>query len=389
MRSMAPQPRIILSSKNDCGIKKYSLEKTIPFPIKPIDLHCPKCHGQLLDKKNALVCSVCSNEYNRIEDYYDFFLTDQEIPKTDYPQELSHLLYSPEKILSLTKPKSNLFFDKLFRRYVFLTQWADNLENLKKTIQKYGANEKNRVEFMVDNRLSKDFINQKEITELKAKSIIEYISSLTHTGNKVLHIGCGGECNAAIPIEYQKAGFINFGVDAVRSYVKEFRAFGDAHLANASALPYADEVFDIVNFTDILEHLFDPLKGIQEAARVLKPGGHLVLETPNRAYLSRKNPISWIEYFLGSILPASLRPRIITASWEGEVLFHTEFSKKELFMFFIHSGLIPIKITTETIGKPHSKGLGTALKKSIIHSFEKIAPTNKWISVAQKTVPSK
>jgi ubiquinone/menaquinone biosynthesis C-methylase UbiE len=69
---------------------------------------------------------------------------------------------------------------------------------------------------------------------------------------------------------------------------------GQAHLANALALPYADDTFDIINFTDILEHLFDPLRGLREANRVLKKGGYLMIDTPNRAYINIKTP------FLGS-----------------------------------------------------------------------------------------
>jgi SAM-dependent methyltransferase len=312
---------------------------------------CPKCRGKLFIKPAALLCVACAGEYNQIEGYYDFFVNDQILPETKYPHELEHLFFSAEKILALEKPKTNRFLNFIFKRHGFDATWANDLKNLKTTIKKHGANEKRRVEFMVDDRSSSDFIKQKKTTKTKARNILQYVSSLPRTGNMVLHIGCGGECNEAIPKEYQKAGFVNFGVDAVRSYVKEFSAYGEAHLANASALPYADGVFDVVNFTDILEHLFDPLKGLQEAARVLKKSGYLVLETPNRSYLQRKNPVSWMEYFMGLLYPNLLKPRVITAAWAGEVLFHTEFSKRELLAFFSHCGLHPIKFRTEILKK--------------------------------------
>ena len=170
---------------------------------------------------------------------------------------------------------------------------------------------------MEDDRSAVDFIEQKKNSAAKAKNILRTVMRLPRSGNRVLHVGCGGECNEAIPRAYQAAGFVNYGVDAVRSYVQEFGAVGEAQLANASALPYADETFDVVNFTDILEHLFDPLAGLREASRVLKKNGLLVLETPNRMYLQRKNPCSWLEYFLGRLSPGLLRPRIITARWAG------------------------------------------------------------------------
>lgn len=46
-------------------------------------------------------------------------------------------------------------------------------------------------------------------------------------------------------------------------------------------LPYDDAVFDAVAFVEVYEHLYDPCTALREIARVLKPGGVLVLSTPN------------------------------------------------------------------------------------------------------------
>jgi SAM-dependent methyltransferase len=46
-------------------------------------------------------------------------------------------------------------------------------------------------------------------------------------------------------------------------------------------LPYPDESFDLVVITEVLEHLENHRAAIAELARVLRPGGHLVLTTPN------------------------------------------------------------------------------------------------------------
>jgi SAM-dependent methyltransferase len=50
--------------------------------------------------------------------------------------------------------------------------------------------------------------------------------------------------------------------------------------------PYEEELFDIVIFTEVLEHLSrDPLQTMSEINRITKPRGYLLLSTPNCASL--------------------------------------------------------------------------------------------------------
>ncbi|HLM27169.1 MAG TPA: methyltransferase domain-containing protein [Thermoleophilaceae bacterium] len=49
---------------------------------------------------------------------------------------------------------------------------------------------------------------------------------------------------------------------------------------SADALPLQDEEFDAVLMTQVLEHLPQPLEALQEARRVLRPGGRAYLTVP-------------------------------------------------------------------------------------------------------------
>ncbi|NGN68843.1 class I SAM-dependent methyltransferase [Streptomyces sp. A7024] len=50
-----------------------------------------------------------------------------------------------------------------------------------------------------------------------------------------------------------------------------------------TALPLATGSADAVLFSEVIEHLVDPDAALDELRRVLKPGGHLMLSTPNLA----------------------------------------------------------------------------------------------------------
>ena len=66
----------------------------------------------------------------------------------------------------------------------------------------------------------------------------------------------------------------------------------------ADSLPFPDNKFDIVTMLAVLEHMDQPVAICAEAARVLKPGGKLVLTVPGK----RARPIlEFLSYRLGII----------------------------------------------------------------------------------------
>lgn len=50
------------------------------------------------------------------------------------------------------------------------------------------------------------------------------------------------------------------------------------------ALPFSDSSFDLVLSTEVIEHTTDPRQAVSEFARVLSPGGTLILTVPNRLW---------------------------------------------------------------------------------------------------------
>jgi ubiquinone/menaquinone biosynthesis C-methylase UbiE len=59
---------------------------------------------------------------------------------------------------------------------------------------------------------------------------------------------------------------------------------------DACALSIPDNSFDVVISSECIEHVPDPVKALREMVRVLKPGGFLVVTTPNKVWY----PVLWL-----------------------------------------------------------------------------------------------
>jgi len=108
---------------------------------------------------------------------------------------------------------------------------------------------------------------------------IKYIRDQIPDGSTVLDIGCN---DGGLGVLLQKRGCVVFGVDCVKQLVKISVAKGLlAHVGEAENLPFDDEKFERVVLAEVLEHLFDPLKGLREIHRVLQPEGVFVGSVPH------------------------------------------------------------------------------------------------------------
>jgi ubiquinone/menaquinone biosynthesis C-methylase UbiE len=59
-------------------------------------------------------------------------------------------------------------------------------------------------------------------------------------------------------------------------------------LADAAKLPFADGSIDLAIMVRVLHHMPDPENELAELARVLRPGGHAVVEAANSAHAGRR-----------------------------------------------------------------------------------------------------
>src|SRR5436190_14687343 len=87
-----------------------------------------------------------------------------------------------------------------------------------------------------------------------------------------------------------------FEVRCCDLYPEIFRLDGvDIHQGNLDAeLPFGDRSFDYVTCLEGLEHIENPQQAMREFARVLKPGGYLIVSVPN--ILNIEERLKWLLY---------------------------------------------------------------------------------------------
>jgi methionine biosynthesis protein MetW len=102
--------------------------------------------------------------------------------------------------------------------------------------------------------------------------------------DRLLDVGCGDGALALLVGERARR---RVGVDGALAALAKAAAQGvrvQCADLDAAHLPYRDAAFDAVTCLDVLEHVLDPPHLLRELARVLRPGGVLVLTTPNIRY---------------------------------------------------------------------------------------------------------
>lgn len=120
---------------------------------------------------------------------------------------------------------------------------------------------------------------------------------------KILDVGAG---SGWASLTLKKAGFDVWAIDTWEAFQREFRdktgikegiiqrlKDNGVHVGmcdiERESFPFEDESFDIILHLGVIEHLHcSPKRTLSEIHRVLKPGGILILTTPNLATLKNR-----------------------------------------------------------------------------------------------------
>ncbi|MCR9200799.1 MAG: class I SAM-dependent methyltransferase [Planctomycetaceae bacterium] len=111
------------------------------------------------------------------------------------------------------------------------------------------------------------------------RRFVEFIAP--QSGDRLLDIGCGTGESRKLYIDHVDT---YTGIDLSAASIEFARQrFPNSNwqTANACELPFADGSFDVVAFSSVLHHIDDYLPALEEARRVLTPGGRVFAFDPN------------------------------------------------------------------------------------------------------------
>jgi SAM-dependent methyltransferase len=103
---------------------------------------------------------------------------------------------------------------------------------------------------------------------------------------------------------------------------------------SVTRLPYADESFDKVILSEVLEHLSEDLEGLLEVRRVVRPGGEIAITVPNHDYPFLWDPINWSRERFGL---SPIRSGFFGGIWTNHVRLYR---REELLALVLGAGLV-------------------------------------------------
>lgn len=134
--------------------------------------------------------------------------------------------------------------------------------------------------------------------------------------------------------------------------------------------PFADATVDVVVFTEVIEHLLRPELAVWEIARVLRPGGVLVMTTNNASEMPLRFPLSdpgaYLEKALGFhrdrlishrpwIWPDPVSSELLEEGAAAAWVPHTWHKQAETRRMFAAAGLTTVHASTFEFPPPQSR----------------------------------
>jgi SAM-dependent methyltransferase len=105
---------------------------------------------------------------------------------------------------------------------------------------------------------------------------VELFTMWVPRGSRVVDVGCGAGTSSRL---LRRAGYETLGTDLSERFLPDEPGFAVVDFEDAATLP--DASFEAAGALNVLEHVARPRRFLDELVRVVAPGGHIVLASPN------------------------------------------------------------------------------------------------------------
>jgi ubiquinone/menaquinone biosynthesis C-methylase UbiE len=257
------------------------------------------------------------------------------------------------------------------RERVFMnTQSGTQSQRLKREVRRYWEAEPCGSAAATAPEGSREYFVQIERRRYELEPFIHRFAEFeSATGKKVLEIGVGAGTDH---VQFARAGaelhgvdLTEHGVELVRRRLALERLSSDLHVADAEALPFPDDSFDIVYSWGVLHHTPDTRRAVAEAVRVTRPGGRICIMVYSRH--------AWVSYGLwlrrGPLSGRPLRSIADVLHHHMESIGTKGFTRRELRTMMV--GIGDLKI--EKVSTPYDRAYARMLAR----------PTGRWLGFFQ------
>ncbi|HVV09903.1 class I SAM-dependent methyltransferase [Amycolatopsis sp.] len=148
-----------------------------------------------------------------------------------------------------------------------------------------------------------------------------YLALLPHvSGGTVLEAGCGEGYGAALIAGHaERVLALDYDEPTVAHVARRYPELAVAR-ANLAWLPVRSSTVDAVANFQVIEHLWDQGGFLAECHRILRPGGRLVVTTPNRLTFTPDSDTPLNPYHTRELAPSELDELLRGAGFEVQLL---------------------------------------------------------------------
>lgn len=158
----------------------------------------------------------------------------------------------------------------------------------------------------------------------RAEILRSYIeANLPTSGNAIVNVGAATGRTTEWLSNFGEVQSLEYEKDCIE-FVKDKVPFPIRH-GSVLELPYADNQFDLVCAFDVIEHVENDLRAVQEMMRVCRPGGSMMITVPAHQHLWSDH--DEINHHFRRYSIESLQ-KLVGQAGQGEIVFTSYFNSR-------------------------------------------------------------